>query len=521
MEKLQEKEHAMDITTVFFFLAIIVGTLAITYSAAKRTSTPHDFYAAGNRLTGMQNGLAIAGDYMSAASFLGITGAIGIYGFDGFFYSLGFLVSYLVILFMVAEPLHNLGKYTLADSIIQRFDSKRLRGVIAMTNILITIFYMIAQLVGAGALIHLLLDVDYRSAVFIVGSLMTTFVLFGGMIAASWVQIIKAILLLSGTLIVCLIVLSRFDWSLVAMFDHVTNATPYGINILYPGNQFENPFDTISLHLALILGTAGLPHILVRFFTVRDAIETRRSVMNATWMIGAFYLMTFVLGFGAISFVGWDAIRAAEFGGNLTVPMLARALGGEFLMAYISAVAFATILAVVTGLVMSASSAFAHDFYSHIVRGGSASESEQFFGRQMLSRRCRSHIHLDCHRRSKDERGDFGRPHVCSGSVGQSSTDFVHAILAAIYGRGCDLRRDLRPAFFIVSRDCQSECDGSGAWADPDGTVVSANQSRHCEHSTRFSRCGDRHVLLTPTTRRKTFRWGAASGSYGNSLAGA
>ncbi|RNB85112.1 cation acetate symporter [Brevibacillus fluminis] len=378
MEKLQEKEHAMDITTVFFFLAIIVGTLAITYSAAKRTSTPHDFYAAGNRLTGMQNGLAIAGDYMSAASFLGITGAIGIYGFDGFFYSLGFLVSYLVILFMVAEPLHNLGKYTLADSIIQRFDSKRLRGVIAMTNILITIFYMIAQLVGAGALIHLLLDVDYRSAVFIVGSLMTTFVLFGGMIAASWVQIIKAILLLSGTLIVCLIVLSRFDWSLVAMFDHVTNATPYGINILYPGNQFENPFDTISLHLALILGTAGLPHILVRFFTVRDAIETRRSVMNATWMIGAFYLMTFVLGFGAISFVGWDAIRAAEFGGNLTVPMLARALGGEFLMAYVSAVAFATILAVVTGLVMSASSAFAHDFYSHIVRGGSSSESEQF-----------------------------------------------------------------------------------------------------------------------------------------------
>lgn len=375
----------MDITTVFFFLAVIVGTLAITYSAAKRTSTPNDFYAAGNRLTGLQNGLAIAGDYMSAASFLGITGAIGIYGFDGFFYSLGFLVSYLVILFMVGEPMHNLGKYTVADSIIQRFDSKLLRGIIAMTNILITIFYMIAQLVGAGALIYLLLDVEYSSAVFIVGSLMTTFVLFGGMIAASWVQIIKAILLLSGTLIVCLIVLSRFDWNLMVMFDHVTNATPLGIHILHPGNQFENPFDTISLHLALILGTAGLPHILVRFFTVRDAVTARKSVRNATLMMGAFYLMTFILGFGAISFVGWEAIRAAEFGGNLTVPMLAHALGGEFLMAYISAVAFATILAVVTGLVMSASAAFAHDFYSHIIRDGRASEREQFIAAKCSS----------------------------------------------------------------------------------------------------------------------------------------
>ncbi len=367
----------MNISTVIFFLALIIGTLAITYSAAKRTATPNDFYAAGNQLTGLQNGLAIAGDYMSAASFLGITGAIAMYGFDGFFYSIGFLVSYLVILFIVAEPVHNLGKYTIADSMTVRFDSKLLRGVIALTTITITVFYMIAQLVGAGALVHLLLDLDYTTAVCVVGVLMTTFVLFGGMIATSWVQIIKAILLLSGTLIVCLIVLSRFHWNIYQMFEFVSTATPLGKRILYPGNQFANPLDTISLHLALILGTAGLPHILVRFFTVKDAVTTRRSVFTVTWVISAFYVMTFFLGFGAISFLSWDLISDSDYGGNLTVPMLAKALGGDFLMAYISAVAFATILAVVSGLVLSASSAFAHDFYSRIIRKGRASEKEQ------------------------------------------------------------------------------------------------------------------------------------------------
>jgi cation/acetate symporter len=367
----------MNISALIFFFAVVIGTLTITYSAAKRTLNTNDFYAAGNRLTGLQNGLAIAGDYMSAASFLGITGMIAMYGFDGFFYSIGFLVSYLVILLVVAEPLHNLGKYTLADSIAVRFDSKLLRGVVALNTLTITIFYMLAQLVGAGALIHLLLDLDYTYAVLIVGSLMTIYVVFGGMVATSWVQIIKAILLLTGTLIVSLIVLARFHWNVFEMFEHVNAATPLQERFLHPGNRFEHPLDTISLHLALILGTAGLPHIVVRFFTVKDAVATRHSVLTATWIISAFYLMTVFLGFGASSFVSWDVLHEAGYGGNLTVPLLADALGGEFLMAYISAVAFATILAVVTGLVLAASSAFAHDVYTHIIRKGNASEREQ------------------------------------------------------------------------------------------------------------------------------------------------
>jgi cation/acetate symporter len=375
----------MNMTTVFFFLAVVIGTLAITYSAAKRTVNPRDFYAAGHRLTGLQNGLAIAGDYMSAASFLGITGTIAMYGFDGFFYSIGFLVSYLVILYLVAEPLHNLGKYTLADAIAVRFDSTLLRGVIALNTLMITIFYMIAQLVGAGALIHLLLDIDYANAVMIVGSLMTIYVVFGGMVATSWVQIIKAILLLASTFMVSLIVFARFDWNVLQMFAEVSRHSPLGEQFLQPGNEFVNPLEIISLHLALILGTAGLPHIIVRFFTVKDAAATRKSVFTATWTVGAFYLMTIFLGFGASVFVGWEQIHVVESGGNLSVPLLAYALGGQFLMAYISAVAFATILAVVTGLVLSASSAFAHDLYASVFRRGRASENEQIAAAQCSS----------------------------------------------------------------------------------------------------------------------------------------
>ncbi|NGQ97464.1 cation acetate symporter [Brevibacillus sp. SYP-B805] len=375
----------MNVTTIIFFLAVVVGTLAITYSAAKRTVNARDFYAAGHRLTGLQNGWAIAGDYMSAASFLGITGTIAMYGFDGFFYAIGFLVSYLVMLYLVAEPLHNLGTYTLADAIAVRFDSPLLRGVIALNTLTITIFYMIAQLVGAGALIHLLLDIDYASAVMIVGGLMTIYVVFGGMVATSWVQIIKAILLLASTLLVSLIVLSRFHWNLLEMFAAVKAHSPLGERFLEPGNEFVNPLETISLHLALIFGTAGLPHIVARFFTVKDAVTTRRSVVTATWVVGSFYLMTIFLGFGASVFVGWEQIRMGENGGNLSVPLLAYALGGDFLMAYLTAVAFATILAVVTGLVMSASSAFAHDLYANVLRRGMASENEQVTAAQCSS----------------------------------------------------------------------------------------------------------------------------------------
>lgn len=367
----------MNLPSLIFFLAVIIGTLAITYSAAKRTGSPTEFYAAGYRLNGVQNGIAIAGDYMSAASFLGIAGTIALYGYDGFIYAIGFLVSYLIILFLIAEPLHNLGRYTLADAVAARFDSKFLRGMIACNTLLICILYMLAQLVGAGALIHHLLHIEYRTAVKIVGLLMTTYVVFGGMLATSWVQIVKSILLLASTFVLSLIVLSRFDWSVAEMFEQVSRATPFRDAYLYPGNQLSDPCEVLSLHLALLLGSSCLPHILSRLFTVRDAQTTRRSVYTAIWIIGPFYLMTIFLGFGASAFVGFERLRDAGFGGNLTVTLLADVLGGEFLTAYISAVAFATILAVVTGLVLSASSAFAHDVYSHLIRKGMASEREQ------------------------------------------------------------------------------------------------------------------------------------------------
>jgi cation/acetate symporter len=362
----------------FLLFSLIVGlTLVITWWASRRAKTASEFYAAGNSLTGWQNGLAIAGDYMSAASFLGIAGMIALFGFDGFFYSIGFLVAYLVVLFVVAEPLRNLGKYTLADMIAARFNAKKVRGVAALNTISISIFYMIAQLVGAGALIKLLLGLEYSHAVLIVGLLMTVYVVFGGMVATSWVQIVKCVLLMAGTFIISLMVFAKFDWSVTGMFAHLAQATPLGADFLNPGNKFKDPWDTLSLNLALVLGTAGLPHILIRFFTVKDAPTARKSVVVATWIIGIFYVMTIFLGFGAAAFVGHDAIVEANKAGNMAAPLLARVLGGELLFAFVAAVAFATILAVVAGLVLSAASAFAHDFYTNILRGGVASEKEQ------------------------------------------------------------------------------------------------------------------------------------------------
>jgi cation/acetate symporter len=365
-------------TAFFLFLVIVLGTLVITYYASKKTKTASEFYTAGGGLTGWQNGLAIAGDYMSAASFLGIAGMIALFGFDGFFYSLGFLVAYLVVLYLVAEPLRNLGKYTMADMIAARFNNAKIRGVAALNSIVISIFYMIAQLVGAGALIKLLIpSLDYTTSVLIVGVLMTVYVVFGGMTATSWVQIIKCVLLIGGTFVISLMVLAKFNFNIGQMFTEMRTSTPLKEAFLNPGNKFSNGLDTISLNIALVLGTAGLPHILIRFFTVKDAPTARKSVVVATWVIGLFYVMTLFLGFGAAAFVGEAAIVKANAAGNMAAPLLAKALGGEFLFAFISAVAFATILAVVAGLVLSASSAFAHDFYGHIIRKGQAQEKEQ------------------------------------------------------------------------------------------------------------------------------------------------
>lgn len=364
----------MNVTAFLLFLGIVLLTLVITYFASKRTNTTSEFYTAGGGLTGWQNGLAIAGDYMSAASFLGIAGMIALSGFDGFFYSIGFLVAYLVVLYLVAEPLRNLGKYTMADMIAARFDNKQVRGVAALNSIAISIFYMIAQLVGAGALIKLLLGLEYSTSVLIVGALMTVYVVFGGMTATSWVQIVKAVLLMLGTFVISLMVFAKFDFNLLTMFEQMKIATPLGDQFLNPGNKFKVGLDTISLNLALVLGTAGLPHILIRFFTVKDATTARKSVVYATWIIGIFYVMTIFLGFGAAAFVGAANMDAA---GNMGAPLLAQSLGGNFLFAFVSAVAFATILAVVAGLVLTAASAFAHDFYGHVIRQGKATEKEQ------------------------------------------------------------------------------------------------------------------------------------------------
>ncbi|MCF6094978.1 cation acetate symporter [Microaerobacter geothermalis] len=367
----------MNLTYFIFFLFILAGTLIITYWAAKRGTTTHQFYSVSASLTGFQNGLAIAGDYMSAASFLGITGAIALKGFDGFFYSIGFLVSYLVLLLVIAEPIRHLGSFTLGDVIFARFPIQKMRLITSLSTIIISILYIIPQLVAAGLLIQLLLGIEYGTAVFIIGSLMTIYVVFGGMIATSWVQIVKTVLLMSGTFLISLIVLSRFDWNFFSLMEYVSKGTPFGEQFFYPGNLFLNPMETLSLNLTLILGTAGLPHILIRFFTVKDALAVRKSVITATWIIGLFYLMTLILGFGAVAFVGWEVLVSIDPTGNLAAPLLAAVLGGDFLMAFISAIAFATILAVVTGLVISATSSFAHDIYNHYLCRGEASEQKQ------------------------------------------------------------------------------------------------------------------------------------------------
>ncbi|SEI79307.1 cation/acetate symporter [Bhargavaea ginsengi] len=367
----------MSTTVIVLFLSIVLLTLFITWWAAKRTTTAGEFYTAGGGLTGWQNGLAIAGDYLSAASFLGIAGMIALFGFDGFFYSIGFLIAYLVVMFLVAEPLRNLGKYTLADMINSRFDAKKVRAAAAFSTITIVIFYMIAQLVGAGALIQLLFGIPYWIAVLIVGVMMTIYVLFGGMTATSWVQIVKAVLLMLGTVVIAVLVFARFDFSVMTMFSEVKTATAHGEAFLQPGLKYTVPLDTISLMLALVLGTAGLPHILMRFFTVKDAKTARSSVVTATWIVGIFYILTIFLGFGAAAFVGHEAIVAANPAGNMAAPLLAEALGGDLLMSFVSAVAFATILAVVAGLVLTGASAFAHDIYGQIIKKGQATQQQE------------------------------------------------------------------------------------------------------------------------------------------------
>lgn len=369
-------------TSLLLFLIFIAITLLITYWAARQSSGSAAFFTANRQITGWQNGLAVAGDYMSAASFLGIAGMIAFQGYDGFMYSVGFLVAYLTVLLIVAEPLRNAGKYTMADVLAYRLSPRPVRAMASFSTLTVSTFYMIAQMVGAGALVSLLLKdsgLNYQTAVIGVGVLMIIYVVFGGMLATTWVQIIKAVLLMGGTIFLSIFVLAHFDFSFGNFFNaiaHVTYHDKTGAevtqNFLQPGLKFKPPYgalDLISLGMALLFGTAGLPHILVRFYTVPDAKTARVSVVWAMGIIGAFYILTTFLGFGAATIVGRDFI-SKNGGTNMSAPLLAETLGGEIFFAFISAIAFATILAVVAGLTISASTSFAHDFYTNVLHKG-------------------------------------------------------------------------------------------------------------------------------------------------------
>src|SRR5450631_3982218 len=382
---------------ISMFAVFVIGTLFITKWAAARTKSAADFYTAGGGVTGFQNGLAIAGDYMSAASFLGISAAVMATGYDGLIYSIGFLVGWPVITFLMAERLRNLGKFTFADVAAFRFKQTPVRIFAASGTLVVVAFYLIAQMVGAGQLIKLLFGLEYWIAVVIVGSLMMVYVLFGGMTATTWVQIIKAGLLLGGASFMALSVLWHFGFSPEAMFAGAVQiktdlslksgktaaaAATIGQSIMGPGNFVKDPISAISFGMALMFGTAGLPHILMRFFTVPSAKEARKSVMWATGWIGYFYLLTFIIGFGAIAFVltnpeFLDAKGALRGGGNMAAIHLANAVGGNVFLGFISAVAFATILAVVAGLTLSGASAVSHDLYATVIKSGKADSASE------------------------------------------------------------------------------------------------------------------------------------------------
>jgi len=391
----QAEKQATNWTAISMFAIFVLFTLFITKWAASKTKSAADFYTAGGGITGFQNGLAIAGDYMSAASFLGISAAVMASGFDGLIYSIGFLVGWPVITFLMAERLRNLGKFTFADVAAFRFEQKPVRIFAASGTLVVVAFYLIAQMVGAGQLIKLLFGLEYWIAVVIVGALMMVYVLFGGMTATTWVQIIKACLLLGGASFMAFMVMWHFGFSPEAMFAKAVDikaklatgktaeeAAKIGQSIMGPGNFVKDPISAISFGMALMFGTAGLPHILMRFFTVPSAKEARKSVMWATGWIGYFYLLTFIIGFGAITFVltnpqFLDAKGALLGGGNMAAIHLANAVGGNVFLGFISAVAFATILAVVAGLTLSGASAVSHDLYATVFKKGQADSASE------------------------------------------------------------------------------------------------------------------------------------------------
>ena len=382
-----DSKSGVNMEAMIMFFAFIIGTMGITKWAASKTKSASDFYTAGGGITGFQNGLAIAGDYMSAASFLGISGMIYLNGFDGIIYAIGFLVGWPIILFLMAEKLRNLGKFNFTDIAAYRLDERRIRILAACGSLTVVTFYLIAQMVGAGKLIELLFHIPYAWSVVIVGALMIIYVTFGGMLATTWVQIIKAVLLLGGVTIMALLVLATtgINFSFANLAETAVNLHAKKDAILAPGSFVSDPIASISLGLALMLGTAGLPHILMRFFTVGNAKEARKSVVYATGFIGYFYLLIAVVGLGGIVYLMDPNINSAYLdaagkligGNNMAAVHLAQATGGSIFLGFISAVAFATILAVVAGLALAASNSIAHDLYAIVIRKGQATDAEE------------------------------------------------------------------------------------------------------------------------------------------------
>ncbi|MGL5102454.1 MAG: cation acetate symporter [Plesiomonas sp.] len=376
------QKQPLNLPAIIMFLIFVGATLCITYWASKRNRSTADYYAAGGRITGFQNGLAIAGDYMSAASFLGISALVYTSGYDGLIYSIGFLVGWPLILFLIAERLRNLGKYTFADVASYRLKQKDVRILSACGSLVVVSLYLIAQMVGAGKLIELLFGLNYHVAVIMVGILMVLYVLFGGMLATTWVQIIKAVMLLSGASFMAIMVLKHVNFDISSLFNEAIKVHPKSTAIMSPGGLVADPISAISLGLALMFGTAGLPHILMRFFTVSDAKEARKSVFYATGFIGYFYILTFIIGFGAILLVSTnptfkDAAGSLIGGNNMAAIHLADAVGGSLFLGFISAVAFATILAVVAGLTLAGASAVSHDLYASVICKGKAKEADE------------------------------------------------------------------------------------------------------------------------------------------------
>lgn len=368
----------MNTTAFIFFVVIVVVTLGITYWASKRNKSTSDHYVAGGGIKGWQNGLAITGDFVSVGGFLGITGAIALSGFDAFYLAYGIPVAFLLVLLVVAEPMRNLGKYTVGDVITSRFGTKNARSAAAVNTLAISIVYMISQFVGAGALIQLLLGIPYPVAVTAIGILASIYILAGGMLGTTWIQIFKAVLLLTTTLVLLLLVLTRFGFNPVAIFDGAAAGLGDAAVAPSPPDGFFARLDLLSLTIAVGLGPVGLPHVLMRFLTVPDARTARSSVAIAGIFMGLFFLLLPILGYGAALYVGQEEIAAANPAGNLAAPQLAEALGGNLLLAFVAAVSFATLLAVMAGIVIAASGAFAHDLYTNVFRSGQATEREQF-----------------------------------------------------------------------------------------------------------------------------------------------